>query len=154
MHPDLKVQRLDPEHASLVPALLDMFGAAFDDADAYSKHRPDAAYLRKLLGEDSVMVLAAFKGERVVGGLVAYKLQKIEQQRSEIYIYDLAVDADYRQQGIATSLIDALQPIARACGAWAIYVQADYGDEPAIALYTNMGEREDVMHFDIAVRSP
>ena len=29
-------------------------------------------------------------------------------------------------------------------------VQADYGDDPAIALYTKLGVREDVMHFDIA----
>lgn len=152
MHPDLKVQRLRPEHASLVPGLLDMFGAAFEDAQAYGAQRPDAAYIDKLLGKDSVMVLAAFKGECVVGGLVAYELQKIEQQRSEIYIYDLAVDAAYRQQGIATALIEALQPIARECGAGAIYVQADYGDAPAIALYTKLGVREEVMHFDIAVR--
>ena len=30
-----------------------------------------------------------------------------------------------------------------------VYVQADYGDDPAIALYTKLGTREDVMHFDI-----
>ena len=34
-----------------------------------------------------------------------------------------------------------------------IFVQADTGveDEPAIALYTKLGVREDVLHFDIAV---
>ena len=32
-----------------------------------------------------------------------------------------------------------------------MYVQADYGDDPAVALYTKLGTREDVMHFDIAV---
>jgi aminoglycoside 3-N-acetyltransferase I len=40
---------------------------------------------------------------------------------------------------------------SRAFGAWVVYVQADYGDEPAIALYTKLGVREDVMHFDIDV---
>jgi hypothetical protein len=30
-------------------------------------------------------------------------------------------------------------------------VQADHGDDPAIALYTGLGTREDVLHFDIAV---
>ncbi|ALO45787.1 Gentamicin 3'-N-acetyltransferase [Pseudohongiella spirulinae] len=39
-------------------------------------------------------------------------------------------------------------------GAWVVYVQADYGDEPAVALYTKLGTREDVMHFDIAVATP
>jgi hypothetical protein len=42
-----------------------------------------------------------------------------------------------------------LGEIARERGAWVIYVQADYGDDPAIALYTKLGVREDVMHFDI-----
>jgi len=34
-----------------------------------------------------------------------------------------------------------------------IFVQADLGDAPAIALYTKLGAREDVLHFDIPVRS-
>ena len=92
----------------------------------------------------------------MIGGLVAYELPKLEQARSEIYIYDLAVDATHRRQGVATALKKpnkALQPLARACGASVMYVQADYGDEPAIALYTKLGAREDVMHFDITVRN-
>lgn len=28
-------------------------------------------------------------------------------------------------------------------------VQADHGDDAAIALYTKLGVREDVLHFDI-----
>jgi hypothetical protein len=27
---------------------------------------------------------------------------------------------------------------------------ADYGDDPAIALYTKLGVREEVLHFDIS----
>jgi aminoglycoside 3-N-acetyltransferase I len=34
-------------------------------------------------------------------------------------------------------------------GVYVIFVQADYGDDPAVALYTKLGTREDVMHFDI-----
>jgi aminoglycoside 3-N-acetyltransferase I len=147
------VMRLRPESSHLVPGLLTMFGKAFEDEETYSAKRADAAYLNKLLANDSVFALAAVKDGEVIGGLVAYELPKIEQARSEIYIYDLAVDSAHRRQGVATALIQALQPLARACGAWVIYVQADYGDEPAIALYTKLGAREDVMHFDIAVRS-
>ncbi len=146
------ILRLRPEHAHLVLSLMDMFGAAFEAVDEWSAKRPDVAYLAKLLVKDDVFVIAAVVEEKVVGGLVAYELQKIEQQRSEIYIYDLAVDEAYRRQGIATALIETLQPLARECGAWVIYIQADYGDQPAIALYTKLGAREDVMHFDIVVR--
>ena len=64
--------------------------------------------------------------------------------------YDLAVAEAFRRQGVATALIAELQGIAAAFNAWVIYVQADYGDEQAIALYEKLGTREDVMHFDIA----
>lgn len=63
----------------------------------------------------------------------------------------LAVAAAHRRRGIATALIERLREIAARRGAWVIYVQADYGDDPAIALYEKLGVREDVMHFDIAV---
>jgi predicted N-acetyltransferase YhbS len=82
---------------------------------------------------------------------VAYELDKFEQARREVYIYDLAVRAEHRRQGIATALIARLGEIAARRSAWVIYVQADYGDDPAIALYEKLGAREAVLHFDIPV---
>jgi aminoglycoside 3-N-acetyltransferase I len=130
--------------------LLTMFGEAFEDTDTYGKARPSAAYVRRLLAGDAFIALAAVKHGAVVGGLAAYELKKFEQERSEVYIYDLAVAAAHRRQGIATALIEALKPIAAARGAYVIFVQADRGDEPAIALHTKLGRHEDVLHFDIA----
>ena len=97
-----------------------------------------------------MIVLVALIKDRVVGGLVAYELEKFEQPRSEIYIYDLAVDERWRRQGVATALIYELRRIARDRGAWVIFVQGDYGDDPALALYDKLGTREEVLHFDIA----
>ena len=54
---------------------------------------------------------------------------------------------------MATALIDRFRSIAAAGGGWVVYVQADYGDDPAVALYSKLGIREDVMHFDIKVDS-
>ncbi|KPP97432.1 MAG: putative acetyltransferase [Marinobacter sp. HL-58] len=98
--------------------------------------------------------LAALEDGQVVGGLAAYALRKFEQERSEIYIYDLAVSVEHRRKGIATSLIQELQTIGADCGAYVIFVQADTGpeDEAAIALYSKLGIRENVLHFDIPVR--
>ena len=90
-------------------------------------------------------------GQNVVGALVAYELRKFEQERSEFYIYDLAVEDKWRRRGVATAMIDDLKAIARTNGGFVVFVQADYGDEPAIALYTKLGTREDVMHFDFSL---
>jgi aminoglycoside 3-N-acetyltransferase I len=95
------------------------------------------------------IVLVALADDSVVGGLAAYVLQKFEQERREIYIYDLAVAKQHRRKGIATRLINDLRQIARERGAYVIYVQADRLDDAAIRLYESLGTREEVFHFDI-----
>lgn len=148
---DLTIRLLTANDLVLMDGLLRTFGEAFDDMDTYTANRPSDDYLRKLLGRDEFIALVAVKSAEVVGAIAAYELVKFEQERSEIYIYDLAVAAAHRREGIATALIHELRRLAVARGAYVLFVQADLGDEPAIALYTRLGEREDVLHFDIAV---
>lgn len=146
-----QIHRIAPGELALMNGLLAAFAQAFEDPDSYSSRRPGAPYLQRLLGSDTFIALAAVKGAEVVGGLAAYELHKFEQERSEIYIYDLAVLEGHRREGISTALIRELQVIAAQRGAYVIFVQADLGDDPAIALYTKLGTREDVLHFDIEV---
>jgi aminoglycoside 3-N-acetyltransferase I len=147
----VEVVRLSSNDVLLMRGLNALFADAFEDPSHYAASPPDDSYFQHQLAQPHVIALAVIVEENVVGGLVAYELPKLEQARSEIYIYDLAVADAYRRKGIATALITELQRIASQCGAWVVYVQADYGDEPAIALYTKLGVREDVMHFDISV---
>ena len=129
--------------------LLKVFADAFDEYDTYQTAVPADSYLQSLIDSDAFIAVTATVDDEVVGGLAAYVLRKFEQERSEIYIYDLAVLERYRRQGIATGSINYLREIARDQGAWVIYVQADAGDDPAIKLYESLGTREDVHHFDI-----
>lgn len=145
------IRELASDDVALMEAMLTTFGEAFDEVETYSVARPSKAYLERLLGSDYFIALAALKNGSVVGGIAAYELQKFEQERSEIYIYDLAVAGAHRREGIATALIQELKKIAAARAAYVIFVQADIGDAPAIALYTKLGAREDVLHFDITV---
>jgi aminoglycoside 3-N-acetyltransferase I len=148
---DLVTRQLTRNDAASMKALLAVFGEAFDEADTYGRNPPGAGYLRELLGSGYFIALAALKDGEVVGGLTAYELKKFEQERSEIYLYDLAVAAAHRRQGIAAALIQELRALAAARGAYVIFVQADLGDAAAIALYSKLGAREDVLQFDIAV---
>lgn len=150
--PQLTIAQLTPTDADLAHRMLDVFGEAFEDPDTYGRARPGPAYLQRLLGSSTFIALAALQGEAVVGALAAYELPKFEQERSEIYLYDLAVLASHRRRGVATALIRRLQALAAQRGAWVVFVQADHGDDPAVALYTQLGTREDVMHFDLPVR--
>ena len=144
-------RRLGPPDVPLLRKLNALFGEAFGDDGAYGGAPPADAYLEGLLAKEHVVAVVALAGDEVLGGPVAYELDKWERARRELYIYDLAVAAAQRRRGIATGLIEHLRGIATQRGAWVIYVQADHGDDPAIALYGKLGAREDVLHFDIAV---
>lgn len=143
-------RQLTFDDVSLLKGLLRVFGAAFGELDTYQGAVPSDDYLRSLLSARYFIGVVALKDMTVIGGLAAYELQKFERDRREIYIYDLAVSAEHRRQGIARGLLEELKRIAKARDAYVIYVQADRGDEPAIALYESLGTREDVLHFDIS----
>ncbi len=144
-------RQLGPGDVAAFRQLLAMFGKAFDDVSTYQGAAPTDAYLNRLLAKPHVVPLVAEHEGAVVGGLVAYVLEKFERERSEVYIYDLAVDAEHRRKHLATELIQLLKQVAKQLGAYVIYVQADHGDDPAILLYASLGVREDVYHFDIVV---
>jgi aminoglycoside 3-N-acetyltransferase I len=151
MDTTISIRRLGLADVALFRSLNELFGVAFDDLATYAGVPPTDEYLSGLLAKEHVVALVAVAPDRVVGGLVAYELDKFERARRELYIYDLAVAESHRRQGIATALIEHLRGIAAQRAVWVIYVQADYGDAPAVALYEKLGVREDVMHFDIPV---
>jgi len=149
MNPSFTTRVLDESDVQLLCSVLEVFAKVFDDHDSYLSKPPSNEYLGKLLTSETFIAIAALLEDQVIGGLAGYTLHKLEQERSEFYIYDLAVKEDYRRQGVATTLIKKLQGAAAKRGVHVIFVQADYGDDPAVALYTKLGTRENVVHFDI-----
>lgn len=79
----------------------------------------------------------------------------LARQPADQYLGDLLASttfiavAAFRRRGVSTALIEHLKTLAADAGAWVIFVQADHGDDAAIRLYSKLGCREDVLHFDI-----
>jgi aminoglycoside 3-N-acetyltransferase I len=150
----MKYRHLDTGNVKLAKQLMDVFAIAFEDPESYQSKKPNKNYTEELLKNNNNIVLVALADDNtVVGGLVAYELQKFEQEHSEIYLYDLAVLEEYRNQGIATKLIELLKEIGVTRSASVIFVQADNEDSPAVALYTKLAKsiETSVTHFDISV---
>jgi aminoglycoside 3-N-acetyltransferase I len=146
-------QHLTTADVALLKALLGVFGTAFEDTVAYGSNVPSDEYLSRLLGKEHFIAVVAMADGVVIGGLAAYQLDKFEQDRREIYIYDLAVLAEHRRKAVATGLIGELKRIAAARDVYVIFVQADLEDAPAIALYEKLGTKETAHHFDIAIHA-
>ena len=130
-----------------------LFAQVFEEPETYRDAAPTDAYACDLLGDPHVMLIVAEAEARVVGAIGGYILRKFEQDRREVFIYDLAVAADSRRRGIATRMIEEVRRVARETQAWTVFVQADVfpEDEPARALYRKLAADEiTALHFDIA----
>jgi aminoglycoside 3-N-acetyltransferase I len=145
--------RLRAEDITLLKQLRNVYATVFAEQEKYVPS-PSDDYLNSILSDKHcVHVVAISPDDRVIGGLSAYILPKIEQKVSEIYLYDLAVLEEHRRRGVATRLIEELKNSGADVGAKVIFVQADNVDSPAVALYEKLCESKetDISHFDIRI---
>ena len=117
----MEIVRLSSGDEDRYRAWLTLFGAAFEEPESYTGAMPSPAYRDRLLTDANFIPLAALENGRLVGALAAYVLVKFEQERSEIYIYDLAVDQAHRRKGVGEALVNETRRIASDIGAWVVY---------------------------------
>lgn len=126
-----------------------LFKEVFAHEYGYDGPEPRENYAKSLLADPGFVMLIAERDGAAVGAIAGYEMRKFEAKRSEYYIYDLAVRAEHRRHGVATSLIEQFTEIAAERGGWVVMIQADPVDKPAVALYDKLGVREEVYHYDI-----
>lgn len=149
------IQRLAGHNLELMRSLNHLFGTVFKDDESYHSAPPSDDYLTTFLAHDDNIVLVAVENGKVLGGLVAYVLRKFERDRSEVYLYDLAVDDEQQRRGIGTALVRRLQEVAGELGAYIVFVQADEGED-AVEFYRSLKPTEDLQtrNFDFPATKP
>lgn len=148
----VSARRLDRGDKAAFRAMNQLFAEVFEMPREYLGAPPDEGYVTDWLSQQQNIAVVAEEEGMIVGALAGYQLRKFEQARSEIFIYDLAVSSDHRRRGIASAMIEETRRIARECGAWTVFVQADVfdEDEPARQLYRKFAREEiKAHHFDI-----
>ena len=104
------------------------------------------------LAEDRNHLHVAFDGDRPVGMLLAYELDRRHGARKMLFIYEIGVDADYRRRGIGRELMRRAADLARERGISRGFLITDDGNEAALALYRGEGairERDDDVVLDL-----
>lgn len=149
---DYHLERLGINDLSKMRDLNKLFGDVFEDPISYHDKIPTDEYLVQFLSSTNNIVIVAEQSEVTIGGLVAYVLDKFEQQRKEIYLYDLAVSASQQKRGVGRKLIEELKATAKNMGAYVVFVQADEGDE-AVYFYESLDPDENLRtrNFDFNV---
>ena len=109
---------------------------------------PNDSYLHDLLSKDSFHFFVAMKDELVIGGLTAYELLMYKEEETEMFLYEIGVEENYRQKGIAIKLIESLKKTCVDKGIKIIFVGTSKDNQPAKQLYkTTGGEMEEIPWF-------
>jgi len=114
-----------PEH---LEQIIDLEAEAFEEAS----WGPDG--VRTALIADSNQAILANIGDEVPVGFAIWRLAADEAE-----ILTLGVIPKARRRGMAACLLGSLLVDAERCGAVALFLEVDGGNEDAIALYENAG---------------
>jgi ribosomal protein S18 acetylase RimI-like enzyme len=108
------------------------------DAAALFDSTPDRGWTAKFLAEPRHHLLLAYVGDAAAGFVSGVETTHPDKG-TEMFLYELAVDEEFRRQGIAKALVAALADIAVAAGCYGMWVGTEADNVAALATYQSAG---------------
>lgn len=114
---------------------------------------PTEKYIIESLAKPHYHVFVAIHENQVVGGQTAYELQLFDEEKTEMFLYELGVVESHRQQGVAMQLISALKAFCLQRGIDTLFVGTEMENLKARNLYLKTkGAFEEVAWFTYKLR--
>ncbi len=110
-----------------------------EDEEVPNFKLPGDGHIQELLAKDDFHVWVALVDNLVVGGLTAYELIMFDEEKKEMFLYEMGVIKAHRKKGIATRLIEVLKQFCSSHGIPVIFVGTSMDNEAARRLYTTTG---------------
>lgn len=98
--------------------------------------KPEA--VRRFLESETHHIFIAFEGE-VPAGFVTGVEMTHPDKGTEMLLYELGVDEQFRRRGTATALVEALKSLSKERGCYGIWVLTDSDNDAALATYRKAG---------------
>lgn len=145
---DISIQKLNSENLESAKQLCQVFGLFQREAGVAEPPLPSETHLLELLKRNDFHAVAAFVDGIVVGGLTAYEMTMFQFEATELFIYDVAVEAAHRRTGVGKALLEFTKSLCETRGIRTCYVGAMAGDNEALRLYESAGlQRETIAWF-------
>jgi ribosomal protein S18 acetylase RimI-like enzyme len=108
-------------------------------ARRFKEHAPTVDQSRAFLtDEHNWLLVASSDDNEPLGFALAYQMARWDG-RSMVFFYEIEVAAACRSQGYGRALVEELLRLARASGAYKMWVQTDEVNTPAMRLYESCG---------------
>ncbi|MGH7763986.1 MAG: GNAT family N-acetyltransferase [Candidatus Dormibacteraceae bacterium] len=130
----MEIRRLGPGDEAAVLAAASLFDTS-----------PELSATKRFLTDPNHHMLFAFSGGRAVGFVSGVELTHPDKG-TEMFLYELAVDADHRQAGIGTALVVALRDLAKERSCYDMWVLTDDENEAALRTYRKAGSSQASSH--------
>jgi aminoglycoside 3-N-acetyltransferase I len=141
-----EIKKLTPDEIKLAKELFLFFQVG---DGKYNPTVSSDSYLTELLSKKDFHALVALEKEKILGGLTAYELTKYKSEKSEMFLYEIDVAAEYRRSGVATALIERLKAICAEKNIFEMFVLTEAGNFPARKLYEKTGGKGfETIEFD------
>jgi GNAT superfamily N-acetyltransferase len=96
----------------------------------------------RFLDSDGHHILVAYEGENVAGFVTGVELTHPDKG-TEMFLYELGVEENFRGRGHGTALVKALADIARERNCYGMWVLTDDDNAAALATYAAAGARRE-----------
>lgn len=147
----VRTRRLQSGDREVARRLFTMMAEVFDEPRA----QLGDGYLDALLHREDFWAIAAMAEGEVVGGLTAHALPMTRSESVELFIYDVAVRADWQRRGVGRQLVTTLREGAAQSGIPVAFVPAATEDAHALDFYRAIGgEPTPVVLFTFTTKVP
>jgi GNAT superfamily N-acetyltransferase len=125
-----RITKIDPKTVEEINSVSDE-GKTWDEEEG----------LRFLADKDNALFLAYWNNE-ISGFLTAHRLQRFDERKAEILLYEIGVNEEFRKKGIGKALIEAVKAWGREVQADEVWVLTNRSNQAAMALYKSAGGLE------------
>ena len=138
----IAVKRLLPNETDEFLQLIKLFSSG--DNQVNNHLYPSELYLDFFLQNPKNYVLVATIDNIIVGGLTAYEIEMYKNETSEMFLFEIDVDENYRQRRVGTLLIQELKDVCNQQNIKQIFVITSRDNASALKLYNTTGGIGDI----------
>lgn len=98
--------------------------------------------IERFLENNNNYLIACLENEKVIGFVLAYKLQRYDEKNDMIYIHEVGVLEEYRRLGIGKKLMEYVKDICKEENLSKIFLITNKSNIPAVSLYESTDGKE------------
>jgi aminoglycoside 3-N-acetyltransferase I len=130
------IKKLLPSESDEFSQLVRLFTS---ESNARNDSYKTENHLESFLQNQKNHVVVASVNNTVIGGLTAYEIEMYKKETSEIFLFEIEVKEEYRQQGVGSLLIHKLKDICKQSSIQQIFVLTSRNNDSALKLYNSTG---------------